>query len=134
MKKNRHTNTHTHTHTHREDSWLRLCQTETGASVLKAVSNWDWSLSDKGCVKLRLEPQWQNTFLQQIIVTFVIKTADLTVNTIKSDIILKNTTHKKWLKYAPLLSSLSLFSVSSLFLDKTILTNLYKHRYILIHL
>ena len=41
-------------------------------------------------------------FLPQIIVTFLIKTADLTVKIIRPDIILKNTTHKKKLKYAPL--------------------------------
>ena len=35
----------------------------------------------------------QNTILRQIIVTFVIKTADLTVKTIRPDIILKNTNY-----------------------------------------
>ena len=40
--------------------------------------------------------------LPQIIVTFEIKTADLTVKIIRPDIIQKNTTHKKKLKYAPM--------------------------------
>ena len=44
----------------------------------------------------------QNTIFPQIIVTFVIKTANLTVKTNRPDIILKNTAHKKKLKYAPL--------------------------------
>ena len=45
----------------------------------------------------------QNKNLPQIIFTFVIKTVDLTVKTIRPDIILKNTKHKKKLKYSPLL-------------------------------
>ena len=44
----------------------------------------------------------QNKILRQIIFTFVIKTVDLTVKTIRPEIILKNTTHKKILKYSPL--------------------------------
>ena len=49
----------------------------------------------------------QNTILPQIIVIFVIKAADLTVNIIRPDIILNNTTQKKKLKYAPILTSYS---------------------------
>ena len=43
----------------------------------------------------------QNTMLPQIIVTLVIKAADLTVKTNRPDIILINTAHKNKLKYAP---------------------------------
>ena len=41
----------------------------------------------------------KNTIMPQITVTFVIKTANLTVTIIRPDIILKNTTHKMILKY-----------------------------------
>ena len=43
----------------------------------------------------------KNNILRQMIVTFVIKTQNLTVNIISPNIILKNTTHKKKLKYSP---------------------------------
>ena len=50
----------------------------------------------------------QNTILPQIIDTFVIKNADLTVKTIRTDIILKKNYAQKKLKYAPLCESIML--------------------------
>ena len=46
----------------------------------------------------------ENTISPQIIDTSVIKTTNLTVKTIRPDLILKNTTYKKKFKYAPILT------------------------------
>ena len=55
----------------------------------------------------------QNTILPQTIVTFVVKSADLTVKAIRPSVILKNTTgtHKKKLKYTPLLQIPNLLQI-----------------------